>query len=301
MNDYNNAIRYHNQALDLKIETGDKLGEARVRNSLGNVYNNLEKYSEAEQYYAAAHNLASEVGDQWLIAATEYGLSQSAFGKGNYEECLEIAHRVIKKIEAFDDPNFELKVYNSLSSAYSEIEDFENAYYNALKAKSLSDSLYNEQVITVTNDLEAKYQNEQKVKEIALLESDKELKELLITKRVNERNAIISFALIMLILVGLLYNQYRIKQKANRKLQELDRFKSNFFANISHEFRTPLTLIKGPIEQLEQNPDEKLSRENITMIRRNASRVLKLVNQLLDLSAISEGSFKIGTYRGRCF
>ncbi len=82
------------------------------------------------------------------------------------------------------------------------------------------------------------------------------------------------------------------------KLLELDKAKSRFFANISHEFRTPLTLIKGPIEQLEQNFSEKLSLDTVKMIRRNANRLLNMVNQLLDLSKIDEGSLKLAPTEG---
>jgi len=85
------------------------------------------------------------------------------------------------------------------------------------------------------------------------------------------------------------------------KLKELDKAKSRFFANISHEFRTPLTLIKGPIEQLEQNFDEKMSMETVKMIRRNANRVLNMVNQLLDLSKFDEGSLKLTPTEGDVF
>ncbi|MGI9552699.1 MAG: ATP-binding protein, partial [Aurantibacter sp.] len=90
-------------------------------------------------------------------------------------------------------------------------------------------------------------------------------------------------------------NQLKIQAE---KLLELDKAKSRFFANISHEFRTPLTLIKGPIEQLEQNFDEKLSMENVKMIRRNSNRVLHMVNQLLNLSKIDDGSLKLALTEG---
>ncbi|HLU95113.1 MAG TPA: ATP-binding protein [Membranihabitans sp.] len=62
--------------------------------------------------------------------------------------------------------------------------------------------------------------------------------------------------------------------------------------------RTPLTLIKGPIEELEQNPGEPLSRENARMIRRNANRVLGLVDQLLDISKIDRGKLKLQPTEG---
>ncbi len=90
-------------------------------------------------------------------------------------------------------------------------------------------------------------------------------------------------------------NQLKIQAE---KLLELDKAKSTFFANISHEFRTPLTLIKGPVEQLEKNLDEKLSLETIRMIRRNANRLLQMVNQLLDLSKIDEGKLQLAPTEG---
>ena len=85
------------------------------------------------------------------------------------------------------------------------------------------------------------------------------------------------------------------------KLKEVDHMKSRLFANISHEFRTPLTLIKGPIDQLEQQPDAHLSMENIKMMRRNTERLLRLVTQLLDLSKLDAGSLKVELAEGDTF
>ncbi|RPI70002.1 MAG: GAF domain-containing protein, partial [Ignavibacteriales bacterium] len=75
------------------------------------------------------------------------------------------------------------------------------------------------------------------------------------------------------------------------KLQELDRIKTNFFTNLSHEFRTPLTLILGPLEKL---MDQKnYSEEQIILIYKNANKLLKLINQLLDLSSLDAGKMKL--------
>ncbi|MCB9282838.1 MAG: response regulator [Lewinellaceae bacterium] len=68
-------------------------------------------------------------------------------------------------------------------------------------------------------------------------------------------------------------------------LRELDAFKTHLYTNITHEFRTPLTVISGMADQVKENPKEWFN-EGLKMIKRNSSRLLELVNQMLDLSKL---------------
>jgi signal transduction histidine kinase/CheY-like chemotaxis protein len=72
-------------------------------------------------------------------------------------------------------------------------------------------------------------------------------------------------------------------------LAELDRAKTAFFSNVSHEFRTPLTLLLGPTEEAALSPGGVLQGANLQTVHRNARRLLKLVNALLDFSRIEAG------------
>ena len=86
--------------------------------------------------------------------------------------------------------------------------------------------------------------------------------------------------------------------KQAEDLKEVDQLKSRLLANISHEFRTPLTLIKGPLDQLSRFPERVLSAQNAQMMRRNTNRLLRLVNQLLDLSKIDAGALPVNMTEG---
>jgi signal transduction histidine kinase len=79
---------------------------------------------------------------------------------------------------------------------------------------------------------------------------------------------------------------------ANAKLEGLDHAKTAFFSNVSHEFRTPLTLILGPIDHA-LNGGGSLSVDELRAVHRNAVRLLRLVNDLLDFSRIAAGALQL--------
>jgi signal transduction histidine kinase/DNA-binding response OmpR family regulator len=93
----------------------------------------------------------------------------------------------------------------------------------------------------------------------------------------------------------LLQQQVVFEQKEASRLAELDTLKTQFFANISHEFRTPLTLILGPIEQAIQDYAHDA---RFPLIQHNANRLLSLINQLLDLSKLEAGQLRPEAERG---
>ena len=85
------------------------------------------------------------------------------------------------------------------------------------------------------------------------------------------------------------YHEANLRAEA---LAELDRAKTAFFSNVSHEFRTPLTLMLGPVEEALADSESSLSdrqQERLQIVRRNSLRLLKLVNTLLDFSRIEAG------------
>ena len=85
---------------------------------------------------------------------------------------------------------------------------------------------------------------------------------------------------------------YEAERRRAESLAELDRAKTDFFSNVSHEFRTPLTLIMGPLAELRASSaleDDRRAREELEVIERNAQRLGKLVNTLLDFSRLQAG------------
>ncbi|MCX7551881.1 two-component regulator propeller domain-containing protein, partial [Xanthomarina sp. F2636L] len=94
-------------------------------------------------------------------------------------------------------------------------------------------------------------------------------------------------------------NQLRLEYEETLRLRKLDEFKTKLYTNISHEFRTPLTLISGPIDnQLAKTDLSKTDKKELSLVKQNADRLLHLVNQMLDLSMIDSGQTKLRVSRG---
>jgi len=174
---------------------------------------------------------------------------------------------------------------------YDKIGNTDSAYLYLKKVTVLKDSLDIAEQIKNTQELETRYQSEKKESEIALLTTQKKLAE---KEKSNQRNVLLAFLGLMLLIATTLFIILRNRQLTNIKLRELDKAKSTFFANISHEFRTPLSLIKGPIE--DQLYNKKLlpnQRKNLLLAQRNAQRLENLVEQLLALSKLESGKINL--------
>ncbi len=189
---------------------------------------------------------------------------------------------------------------------YESLGDYKQALVWYKKYVALDDSLFNAEKFERIAAVEAKFETEKKEAQLAK-------QKLEISRKDNLRTQIIFIATgVILALVGLfqyLRNRQKIKQKEAElsaaleraeaeKLRETDALKSTFFANISHEFRTPLTLIISPLEQLLNGTFNGDVRKYYGIMHRNGRRLLQLVNQLLDLSKLESGKMKLETEAG---
>jgi signal transduction histidine kinase/DNA-binding response OmpR family regulator len=93
-------------------------------------------------------------------------------------------------------------------------------------------------------------------------------------------------------------HEFEMTKFEAQKLHEVDEIKSRFFTNISHEFRTPLTLILGPVKQIIERTKEEKTKDDLKVVHKNANRLLGLVNQLLDISKLESGRMKLQTAPG---
>ncbi|MEY3241868.1 MAG: hypothetical protein RIR11_3307 [Bacteroidota bacterium] len=98
------------------------------------------------------------------------------------------------------------------------------------------------------------------------------------------------------------YYQYllnrRLSEQEKLRLKELDDFKTQFFTNITHEFRTPLTVMLGMSEQLAKDETDDPKRSKLGLIKRSGENLLRLINQILDLAKLESNTLKMNYIQG---
>ena len=190
-------------------------------------------------------------------------------------------------------------IYEYLAKADSAVGNYEAAYNNyKLYIQSKSADMA---TLSVTEKMALKFEFE---KREALAKAE------LRTRNIQRNAAILGFSLSVVILLLIIYF-FRLRrknldvEKENILLQkrEIDRiretesFKSRFLTNISHEFRTPLTLIRGHLELMEdQVTDSNL--ERVKEMQNNSELLLQLINQLLDLAKMESGTYRLYFEKG---
>lgn len=296
---YPEAKRYLNLAFTYYKKEDKVERMARVYLVYMNYYYAVDDYDSAGKKLeeSIAYLTPKNNSEQLASMVTAYG----TFFRKRRKDCNKALVQFEKAKIIYESIDLKLSdrymyLMEGMGLCYAEIKNFEKAYIFYQKAYETKRDLVNKANNQLTRDLETKYQSEKKEQQITLLAYQNKLAD---QQNKNERLLFIGGLFLLGIASLFFFFQLRNRQKINRKLKELDQAKSTFFANISHEFRTPLTLINGPIEdQLTSSKLSKSERKNLNIALRNTQRLKGLVDQLLSLSKLESKNLKLQVQHG---
>lgn len=269
---------------------------AEINNYLGLISlenGNLEK---AETYFQNALNFQKKNDYNLEAAQSSLQLGKLNIKKGKSAEAITFLKSALNFNSEIKNGALNENVHSLLAEAFAMQGNYKAAFSSSQIAKKINDSIQLAQSAEKIKEIEGIYQTESRDKEIALLTTKNALSE---QQKKNQRNMIWGILAIIIIAGVFLFFLFRNRQKTAKKLQELDTAKSTFFANISHEFRTPLTLIKGPLEDhLNSKKLLPIEHKNLKSALRNTQRLKDLVDQLLALAKLESGNLKLNVQRG---
>ncbi len=296
---YKETKEYIDLAFKYYLRTKNDKNVSRLYLLSSAYYLGVDSITKADESRLAAVKYLEDKGNDYEMAKAKYYYGHFLrYNRKNPKKAikyLEDSMILHEKVNKNEDEIYH-RCLRDLAICYDILGQHEKSKDYFKLAYNLNIKLNRKANRNTSRRLETRYQTEKKEQEIALLKSQNELAE---QRQRSQRNLLLG-GIGLTSLAGLfLFVLYRNRQRTNKNLRELDAAKSNFFANISHELRTPLTLIKGPLEsQLENAHLSSMEKQNLTIAKNNTERLETLVNQLLDLSKLESGFYKLNVSKG---
>lgn len=220
LNKNDSALIFYQEALQIAEDLKDKSSIALSLMNVGNVFVHLKKYDSAIEFYEKALKTNKLIDNKNGISESMTNMGVLFSEKGDMDrailylkESLEIA-RFIKSKDVMMEDNEEL------SEAYFKKGDFKNAYNFYREYIAIKDSLLSETNTKNITEINTKYETEKKESEIELLTKDNDIQNEKIKNQENVRNGLIVGCFLLLLIIFLAYNRYRVKQRASKEIAE---------------------------------------------------------------------------------
>ena len=263
------------------------LGIALCHNHLGRMAEKQKNWEEALEHYQSSSQIMKEHSDRWHWLEAYIAIARVYLLQNLREKAEPYIER--SKQEALDihSPEHLAEIYRLKSLSCQQVGNFREAISHYEKSSAYTDSVMNEKNKNNTLNLQMKYERSKAQKTVNVAQSayraeQKSKKTLLVCS--------VFFAILAITIILLLLYVQRIRLRTNRQLKRTIQMRSTFFTNITHEFRTPLTVVIGLAEQLKKGELGKKDVDDyLETIIRQSRNLLRLVNQLLDAAKSAPG------------
>lgn len=276
---------------------------ARYYNNVGICLEEKGEYAEAEQMYAAGLKLSKEIGATTLVYLHYVNICSNYNRWNKPEKVLAYALEGLELTRALGDRDRKRIFLSALKQAYEALGNFDKAFYYQSEEYDLALKILDDERRKRLVDVEAKYQAEKKTQQLALQQSQ-------IKQQTTERNALLIGLVSLGILVFFIFRSQRKVKAVNKrlnqsnqtiqmqsdKLKRLDAQKSQFFVNISHDLRTPISLLHDYFQKMEADENSyysALAERTMLKGKKNVNKLIQLTEEIKDLTLLEEGQMKL--------
>ena len=281
---YDSAWHYQHKAMEYNIQAGYRLGVAITHVNYGVLYEKQGDLDNAMREYQISMDSTRDMRNrwQWLMSSTKWiGLS---IKKGDYnmvradlDLAEQYAHEINSLTHLADVARLNYLFYEGKGDNRQALNYFK-------KYKLYADSLRNNQSTNETHNLRLQYERENSNRELTALQNDYEAKQ-----RINDIWITSGTIALLFAIAAILFLMFalRMRTRSQQATKQIDEMRSSFFTNITHEFRTPLTVIMGMAGQLRNKNGNETEAQ---IIIRQSETLLDMVNQLLDMAKIKSSA-----------
>lgn len=310
--DYETALQVLNSSLLLRKMANQHLDNFELHFNLGICYENFLQLDSSLYFFRNAHEIAVPANNLLEISQALLSIGRIYLKQNETDLAILTLEKAIQASSKSGNKEQKMEAFQLLSEVYENQNNTVQALHYFKLYHRLQDTLFNEENVKQIAFLEAGYEFEKEKQQLAFRQKNE------IDKQKSFQKIILIALGIALLFLAIVIWFYRSKQISNQKLshlneelsqqnalieeqkeklEELDEVKSRFFTNISHEFRTPLTIISGMIDMVKNKPDQWLEKGS-EMIKQNSVNLLNLVNQILDLRKLESQNMELDYVQG---
>ena len=278
------AFVYYNYSMEHNRAAGSVVGISLCHNHIGRLFEKKGQWDQAIREYRNAYDLMVADNDLYHWLESCLALARVNIYKGDLrmaEAFLEHAEGAAKVTRAWKHLS---SVYHLDYLRYEKLGDYKNALNAYTSSLAYADSMRNTENMNHIQNLRVDYEKERSNRKLSLIQKNYEMGQ-------RTKNIFLIACLIVLFLtvvaMGFLWYALRMKSRNQQVMRRMEEVRANFFTNVTHEFRTPLTVILGVSEELRKGGiGEEELKTGLNMIGRQGKNLLELVNQLLEVAKV---------------
>ncbi|WP_291528006.1 ATP-binding protein [Bacteroides sp. UBA939] len=282
MND--SALVYYRHSMEYNRAANSILGISLCYNHFGRLFEKDGKWEDALREYRNAYDLMEANSDRWHWLEACLALARVNISKGDITVARIYLERAKNTAEAMNSWEHLSEAYRLDYLCYEIQKDYHRALDSYTQSRAYADSVKNEANINHVQNLRVNYEKGRSFQELSLIREKYRMEQ-----RTKNIFLVGSFIILFITVIAIVFLWYalRMKSRSQQMLHRMEKMRSNFFTNVTHEFRTPLTVILGLSEQLQKNNSQNKETETtLSTIVRQGRNLLDLVNQLLEVSKV---------------
>lgn len=278
------ALDYYRQSMFYNKKDSNLLGMALCHLYFGNIYERRQQYDLALREYEQSDRMMTDLKDLWHALEPRLALASVYYHTHEDAKALALLDRADATARQINSWEHIVEVHH----LYFQLMQRQGRYHEALDhhliATAYQDSILDNEKLDRIHNIGINIERTRQQEMVDMAQN-----ELQTEKRIRQQSAWLfglTVILLLAVISALLYVQ-RMRHHSMEMMREASRLREDFFTNITHEFRTPLTVILGLSRKIRENTEVPQSvSDKASTIERQGNRLLTLVTQLLDISKV---------------
>lgn len=279
---------YYEKSLEFNTLAKSDLGISLCHAHFGRLAEKEGDYANAIEEYRKAYEIMEGSSDVWHWLESAVSLVRAYINAGDLDRASFYLGKATKEAERISSMEYLAEVNRLDYLIQKQRGNSALALKSYVKSREYADNVTSEKNLNHIQNVRVGYERERKQNEIEMLNRSWEAER-------RSRNALLTMSLIALLLtvatIAVLIYLITLRNRNQKMLKEMETMKSNFFTNITHEFRTPLTVIHSAAGHImKETPVDSPLHRDAEDIMRHGKSLLSLINQILDIAKLSSGS-----------